>query len=81
MAPKSRDGWKHMPPDQPRTCQCGQKIRLKNFTAWFKTMEPTATSCSRCVNTTLLLSYCGCAYCATALAAVEDAHEAHRTAA
>jgi hypothetical protein len=38
----SGDGWKHMPPDQPRTCAgCGRKIVLTRAEPlWFKTFEP-----------------------------------------
>lgn len=47
MAPKSKDGWVDMPPDQPRTCGlCGGPIVLggKNLrSTWFKTCPPVAT--------------------------------------
>lgn len=73
-------GWNSHPDAQPRNCHCGRKVLMKTGNAWFKTSPPLSTKCSACLTTTLLLSYCGCAYCETALAAIEDARAHHRRA-
>lgn len=74
------DGWKHMPPTQPRECvSCGNRITLNNY-AWFRTAPPQWTKCRDCWPRTIQLSFCGCDYCLTAQAAFEDAQEAHRAA-
>lgn len=72
------DGWRWMPDDQPRFCgECGDKVTLKNSIVWFRTAPPVTTTCGNCQRKTLTLSYCGCPYCLTARAAIEDAKDAH----
>jgi len=32
----SGDGWRHMPPDQPRICAgCGERVKLNSEAIWF----------------------------------------------
>ena len=48
MAQASRDGWKHMPPGQPRQCKCGRKLRLTKDTIWFRCFPVLESFCSSC---------------------------------
>jgi hypothetical protein len=45
----SADGWKHMRPDQPRTCAgCGERVTLKGEAIWLKTSDPPQSWHFRC---------------------------------
>lgn len=74
------DGWKHMPPNQPRFCvSCGNTLRITKDLCWFDTYKHKSY-CRDCWPRTITFQPCGCAYCMTVEAAIDDAKDAHRAA-
>jgi hypothetical protein len=65
-------------PGQPHECSgCGKTMRINQDTMALRRYPEMETTCMECAPFTVAFSYDGCAYCKTALAAVQDAAEAH----